>query len=398
MPKIALSDFGLRSLTVPSKGQCDYWDARFPAFGVRVSQGGSKTFVLNIHNSRRSIGRYPIVSLAEARVEARRQLAEKTLGKVRPQSITFAAALELFLDEKKQTRRHGTWVDLRLRLNQYFTFKGQLSDFTHREASRRLARIKTNSCHDHALATAKTFFTWAMNRRYITDSPVRGLSPRGHTPRTRVLSDAELRLIWRACEQNAGEVKRAKSLQAELASSGNLADLSGTLPTSFCKIVQLLMLTGQRRGEIAALQTTWLQDTQITLPADVTKNGRSHTFPISTVSQALLTAGRSSSDLLLFPARGKPKQPFNGWSKSKAALDKLSGVTAWTLHDLRRTFATRLAAFAAPHVVEKLLNHVSGTISGVSAIYNRFQYEAECRAAMEEWEHRLLAIVNDPSL
>src|SRR5437899_2773856 len=135
MPKIALSDVGLRSLQLPLVGQVDYWDDKFPAFGVRVSQGGAKTFVLNIHNARRSIGRYPIVSLAQARQEAKRMLAEKTLGKVRPQSISFTQALQLFLNEKRKTRRAATHQNLKLRLNQHFAFKGQLADYSHQEVT-----------------------------------------------------------------------------------------------------------------------------------------------------------------------------------------------------------------------------------------------------------------------
>jgi integrase len=90
----------------------------------------------------------------------------------------------------------------------------------------------------------------------------------------------------------------------------------------------------------------------------------------------------------LFPARGtNSSKPFSGWSKSKAALDKLSAVSDWTLHDLRRTFATRLAELGvAPHVIERLLNHVTGTVSGVAAVYNRASYLAEMRAAIEVWE------------
>jgi integrase len=88
--------------------------------------------------------------------------------------------------------------------------------------------------------------------------------------------------------------------------------------------------------------------------------------------------------------RGKPTTSFNGWPKCKEAFDKRCGVTNWTLHDLRRTFATNLAALGvAPHVVERLLNHASGTISGVAAIYNQFKYMDEMRAAIEIWEQRL---------
>ena len=102
----------------------------------------------------------------------------------------------------------------------------------------------------------------------------------------------------------------------------------------------------------------------------------------------------------LFPASratsrtGKPTTVFNGWGKCKEEFDRACGVTGWTLHDLRRTFATNLAALGiAPHVVERLLNHSSGTISGVAAIYNKFQYMDEMRAAIALWEERLASLL-----
>jgi integrase len=120
------------------------------------------------------------------------------------------------------------------------------------------------------------------------------------------------------------------------------------------------------------------------------QNKREHTFPLLPLASKLIASSPNMDTGLLFPARGKPNAPFNGWSKSKGALDKLSGVTGWTLHDCRRTFATRLAELAvAPHVIERLLNHATGTVSGVAAVYNRASYMAEMRAAIELWERYL---------
>ena len=102
----------------------------------------------------------------------------------------------------------------------------------------------------------------------------------------------------------------------------------------------------------------------------------------------------------VFPAardrlKHKPATIFNGWSKPKVAFDKACPIAAWTLHDLRRTFATNLAALGTPiHVTEKLLNHISGTVSGVAAIYNRHAYLDEMRAAIDAWEKRLSVILS----
>ena len=366
MPKIKFSDVGLRSFPVPSIGAVDYWDTSLPSFGCRVSQGGTKTFVLKIHNSRRAIGRYPIISLAEARTEARRMLAEKTLGKTRPQSMSVKQAIKLFIEDKRLRRRARTVEDYEYVLNRHFSLPGQVEDVSFTELSRRLDRLKTASAYNHTLAAGRAFFNWCLRRRFITQSPLMGFSPRPTSSRSRVLTADELKAVWLASEE-CGQ---------------------------FGSIVKLLILTGQRRGEISALRSNFFSRDLCTLPASLTKNGREHTFPLAASAATIIKNIEPNSHAYLFPARGKPHLPFNGWSKGKAEVDKLSGVTAWTLHDLRRTFATHLAEMSvAPHVVEKLLNHITGTISGVAAIYNRHRYEKECRAAIDLWDARLLALL-----
>jgi integrase len=110
-------------------------------------------------------------------------------------------------------------------------------------------------------------------------------------------------------------------------------------------------------------------------------------LPYGDVTAALFETVPDFECGFLFPARGNVATPFSGWSKSKITIDKKCDVAEWTLHDLRRTFATNLAALdVPPHVVERLLNHASGTISGVAAIYNRFSYADEMRDAMKRRE------------
>jgi hypothetical protein len=93
MAKIAFTDTGLRSIAPPQKGQRAVWDKSLPGFGLRISQGGSKTFVVNRNNILLTIGRFGVLTLSEARTEAKRLMAEFTLGKVRPQSITYQRTL-----------------------------------------------------------------------------------------------------------------------------------------------------------------------------------------------------------------------------------------------------------------------------------------------------------------
>ncbi|MCP1751949.1 tyrosine-type recombinase/integrase [Bradyrhizobium elkanii] len=381
MAKMAFSDVGLRSISPPPKGQICYWDDKLPSFGFRVSQGGSKTFVLNRKNSLITIGRFPTISLSQARTEAKRLLAEFTLGKVRPQSITYSEAVTLFLEEKAKARRGSTVSGYKGLLNS-ITLSGQLSQITHQEVQRKLAKFKTEGAYNHHLVALTVFFNWCRKRRYVTDNPTLGLSTHRRPSRNRILSDDELKSIWRACEQG-----RDASQDVQLSQEG--AAVPAPLPATFCKLVQLLILTGQRRNEIASLQLSWITDNAITLPPNVTKNGREHTVPLGKLSVSILEKCHTNQ-LLLFPARGSTTSPFSGWSTTKKALDILCGVEAWTLHDLRRTYRSIHGKIGTPpHIAERLVNHISAQ-SEMERTYDRYAYLNEMHAAVETYEQYLL--------
>ena len=359
--KAAFSDVSIRALKPPERGQVFLWDEKLPTFGIRVSQGGSKTFILKHQNRFTTIGRFPVLSLSEARTEAKRLLAEYTLGRVRPQSITFPQAIEVFLSEKEKGRRPRTVADLKDRLSRHFPFTGQLADVTHQDIAKRLAQIRTPREHNAALRVGKTFFTWATNRRYITDNPCRGLFPHSISPRARLLTDDEVRSIWRATEQ----------------------------PTTFNTIVRLLILTGQRRNEIASLKAEYIKDDVCALPSALTKNKREHIFPIGRLAASILPRTKSG---LYFAARGTPSRSFSGFSKAKKVLDRRLGgtVTPWTLHDLRRYYASTMARLGVKQeVTERLLNHRSGIISGIAAVYTLHDFMPEMKQAIERYEQRL---------
>ncbi len=349
-----LEDTTLRSLPAPQNGQRLYRDDALKGFGCRVSQGGTKTFVLVHGRDRRTItiGRYPIISLSKARVEAKRMLAEFTLGKTRPHAISYAQATELFLQDKACAKRPSTVYGYRHHLAR-LKFDCQLSEITPHEISRRLDRIKAPSARSHVLVSAKVFFNWCIKRRYITDNPLLGLTKPKQVPRDRVLSDAELVAIWKA----TGE------------------------PSTFNRIIRLCILTGQRRGELARLQPDHINGEYCTLPGSLTKNGREHSFPLTHWSKQFLTF-----------------VGFNNWGQAKTALDEETGINAhWVVHDIRRTVATRMAEMGvAPHIIERLLNHISGQISGIAAVYNRAHYLEEMRHAIALWEGKLSGLLNLP--
>jgi len=150
-------------------------------------------------------------------------------------------------------------------------------------------------------------------------------------------------------------------------------------------IVELLALTGQRREEVARLQWAELDLAQRiwTLPKSRTKNARAHVVHLSEQSMAALTRVDQPGPYVFSLLGTKPFQEF---SRAKRLLDQLSGVTGWRLHDLRRTCVSGMARLGvAPHVADKILNHQAGTISGVAAVYQRHDFLAERRAALDQW-------------
>ena len=166
-------------------------------------------------------------------------------------------------------------------------------------------------------------FVWAMGEGLATTNPVANTNRREEKSRDRVLSDAELRTVWQALED----------------------DDYGT-------IVKILILTGQRVNEIAGLRWSEIADDHIELPGDRTKNAKPHDVPITRTVRALLKGRRKADgrDLIF----GRSEGPFSGWSKSKLALDKRTGpLKHWTLHDLRRTAATGMAGSVSSRTSSK---------------------------------------------
>lgn len=361
MPTTALSDRTLKTLATPDSGQTTYWDSNLTGFGVRVSQGGAKSFVVvyGPNRTRKTIGRYPDVSLKQARDKAKELKAAFVLGLDRQRSITWEEARDRFLADSETRNRPATVRYYRSRLNKHFRFgKRQLNDLTRQDFQKRIRGCQTSKGEQHhALVVARTLLNWAVREEYLDANPLAGLrGMRPPKPRDRVLSDAELREVFLT---------------------------ASSTPYPFGRIVSLLVMTGMRRSEVAHLKWDWI-DTDaktISLPGELTKNGRGHTMPFGPITEQILGETPNLSPYL-FPAASGKGPVFNGWGKSFERFQgQLEKVDPFTLHDLRRTFATIHARIGTPiHVTERLLNHVAGTISGVAAIYNRHDYLDEARA------------------
>lgn len=375
--RLHLTELAARALKPKPGKQFKAWDTTTPGFGVLIGERSKSWIVMNgARRALKVIGHFPDVSLSAARAEAKRILAAGSLAHVAARIFRFDEAFGEFLAEVEQRNRATTLRDYRRLIGKHFDFAATpLPDITPHDVLRRLDRMKeTPSEQRHALVALKVFMSWCERRFYLTTSPCsRSQAPGAATTRERVLTDAELATVLLVARKT---------------------------PYLFGPIVELLILTGQRRGEIAALRWEWIDDEAktITLPSSITKNKRTHVFPFGDMA-AIVIAAIPRLNEYVFPAardrlKGKPATIFNGWSKPKAALDKACLIAPWTLHDLRRTFATNLAALGTPiHVTEKLLNHISGTVSGVAAVYNRHAYMDEMRAGIGAWEKRLSVIV-----
>jgi integrase len=218
-----------------------------------------------------------------------------------------------------------------------------------------------------ARTTLSAFFTWAMGMGIVESNPVVATpAPEEDAPRDRVLSNDELSAVWRACRDD-----------------------------DFGRIVKLLILTGCRRTEIGGMRWSELDLERglFTVPASRAKNKRAHTLPLPSLALDVIAAvPRMATRDQLFGVRGA--DGFSRYVDGKREIDERSGVTDWVLHDIRRSAATGMADIGVqPHVIEQVLNHVSGHKAGPAGIYNRSRYGNEVRAALALWADHVRALV-----
>ena len=387
----------VNGLKIPDgKAEIIVFDDQLPGFGVRLRAGGKRTWIaqyrVGTKQRRVTLGTVEALDPDKARRCARDVIARVQLGgdpQVEKHTArawaqdTVGSIVHKYLSSYAERNLSAkTLVEVRRNLTSHWKPLHEAAAHSLRRSAvaGRLAEIATENgpyAANRARAYLAAMFSWAIEQGLVDDNPVAGTGRiTKEVSRDRILSDAELALIWQ--HSGAGD---------------------------YGSIIRLLILTGQRREEVAAM--LWsevdLAAGVWTISAERTKNKRAHDVPLSAASIAILhdTPERVDRDYVFGVGAGA----FSGWSKAKVALDKriLAALckndpkakpkALWRVHDIRRTVATRMGDIGVqPHVVEAVLNHVSGHKAGVAGVYNRSAYAAEKQSALSIWAAHINSI------
>lgn len=382
-----LTEISVSKLTPLPDKRLEVFDTLTPGLCLRVTERGKKSWTVvyrvagrgeggNRGTLRRmTLGAYPLIDLKGARERAREAIELADRGKdpaskretelLETAQQIFEVNLEKFIE--LHAKAHTVkWQDTERLLNTYVlpVWKGRsINTIDRASAHHLLDEIEMKKGAGTAREVRKhitKFFNWAVDRGLLSASPVAGMRrpELGYKPRERVLEMEELRAIWAA---------------------------SDDMGYPFGSLVKLLLLTAQRRAEIANLSRDWLLPEQqaFEVPASMYKTDRPQVVPLSAPALSIVTEmpNWNAGGYLLSTTGGT--RPISGFSKAKARIDRLSGIENWTFHDLRRSAATHMARLGVPQEhIERVLGHA---IEGVAGTYNRYSYLPQKREALDTW-------------
>jgi integrase len=357
-----------------------WFDEDVRGFGIRLREGGSSTWIYRYRHGRQqrsiTLGSTAAVPFALARknageLEARVRLGHDPMAekRVARQEIenTFAAVARQFTATKEKEWRPKTRSAVERHLFDYAAgLHGKpITAITQRDVALLLNKIAATSGEitaNRARTTYSALWAWAIRQGLPLTNIASNTDKRKEASRDRVLSESELAAIWKACGDD-----------------------------DFGRSIKLLILTGQREAEISQLRWDEVHDDEIILPPDRVKNKRLHAIPLTPLAREII-GPRSNHRSHVF---GRSDSGFKGHGNAKARFDKQLDISAWRIHDIRRSVATHMAEqiAIAPHIIEAVLNHVSGHKAGVAGIYNRASYAKEKRQALDLWAGHVTAIV-----
>ena len=396
-------------LTCPTgKTEAFHWDAALPGFGLRAYASGRRQWIAQYRDGtgrtrRAAFGDVKTVELDDAREAARQLLSKVELGadpqadrKAARQAVRVAQLVEAYLADAGRRLKPRSLVEVQRHLNNH-------AKPLHQDAAVLVGRADVVRLLDgiarsggpvaanRVRSSLSAMWMWGLRSGTVTgENPVAYVpKPGTEASRERVLADAELALIWQATGKDHDHDR----------------------------IVRLLLLTGARREEVGGIGWSEIEGPLWTLPRARSKNGLPHEVPLGPLALAQLPVRRGDRALVF----GEGEGGFSGWSRCKARLDgriadtrseafeKAHGMPpkpgeiptmAWTLHDLRRTVSTWLSENGTePHVVEAVLNHVSGKAkAGVAGVYNRAAYREPKRAALARWEAHVRGLAELPGI
>jgi integrase len=367
----------------PGKYETITFDSDLSGLGLRIRASGSKTWVfqykLGSQHRRITLGKFPALHPTQARKTAAKLHAEVRLGND-PAAIkaakqvraaeTFGTILKTYLARRRGQIRDTSLAEIERHLHRNLAplHASPLDKLDRRTIATQLARLTSEAGPIQAnrtRASLSKFLNWCLAEGLTESNPALHTNKNVEKSRERVLSDQELKKIWSASDDDS----------------------------DYSAILKLLILTAQRASEIADLCWSEIDFERgvIALPAARTKNGRAHIVPMSQMVDAILR-GRPRHEGRDF-VFGVGERGFSGWSRRKGRLDAGLNIAAWTVHDVRRSAATRMSQIGIPpYYIEAVLNHVSAK-SSVAKIYNRNTFEVEKAQALMRWSEHIAALV-----
>ena len=378
-----LTDAKVAAIKPPVVGQEEHRDTKVTGLRLRVGAGGKKSWIVRARAGEkvvnRKLGTYPAMKLGAARTAAERLL--ETLardGGTAAIDRTFGELADAWIKKKREDRKRNKSIDLqRRRLELHVLPKWRdrrLTEIRRGDVRDLIEGIEGDVLPNRVLTVVRTVFRFALSRDWIEISPAEGVEkPKDENARDRYLEMPEVKRLWSA---------------------------AGLLGYPFGPYVKLLLLTGQRRSEVATMRWpdvdldagTWI------LKASDTKGARGHLVPLSGPTRSVLEAIPRLGEHV-FTTNGKTS--IAGFAKGKARLDTFlaagEAIEPWTLHDIRRTVATHMVRLGVSmEVVGRVLNHAK---AGVTAkVYALHQYEPEKRSALDRWAAEVMrALERKPS-
>lgn len=384
MPKLverALTAVAVDKLR-PQEQRYDVFDGAVRGFGIRIAPSGTKTwFVMrrvNGKQTRATIGNYPGKSLSDARSEAS-ILLDKMRHGITPEraaGTSVEAAVDDWLRRDQAGNRSFSEVERSMRLDVIPVIGARdITTIKRRDINELLDGIVDRGAPVEAnrvFSRLRRLFRWSSQRDLIDTNPMLGMEPPSQErSRDRTLSKAELVKVWNACE---------------------------TMNYPFGPLIRLLILTSQRLNEVA--EAEWaefdLDGRKWIIPAERAKNKTPHLVHLAPTAIDIIRAlPRRAGVPWLFSTT--IKTPVSGFSRAQRIIIRESGVTGWTFHDIRRTFATlgTEELNISPVVIDKIQNHVAASVRGVARVYQRGQYLPQRQQALETWACYVERLVNE---